>query len=117
MSCPNKREKCSNDHEVLVGNTLFNYELREVSENAFDLVVTPCNVPTSIYCVARITKRENCCNNMKYFQSFVNTDPVEIIQDCNLEDIIVRSIETYFNNNSFGNGCNNCCNNGFFNLF
>ena len=30
--------------------------------------VTFENVPTSIYCVARITVRENCCNNMEYYQ-------------------------------------------------
>lgn len=116
MACSNKRGGCANDHEVIVGNTTFNFELREVSDNAFDLVVTPCNVPTSIYCVARITKRENCCNNMCYYQSFVNTDPVQIIQDCNLEDIIARSIEAYFDNISFDNN-NGCCRNSCFNLF
>ncbi len=116
MSCSSKRGNCNNDHEVIVGNTTFNYELREVSDNAYDLVVTPCNVPTSIYCVARITRRENCCNNMSYYQSFVNTDPVQIIQDCSLEDIIARSIEAYFDNNSFG-GNNGCCRNNGCNLF
>lgn len=111
MACSNA---CKNSHEIIVGNTLFNYSLQEVSEKTFDLVVTPCNVPTSVYCVARITRRENCCNNMEYFQSFINTDPVEIIQDCNLRDIIARSIEIYFDNiNTFDNDDNgNCrCNN------
>lgn len=115
MSCPNK--DCKKSNEVIVDNTVFNFNLKEVNDNVYDLVVTPCNVPTSVYCVARITKRENCCNNMEYFQSFINTDPVQIIQDCNLCDIISRSIEAYFNNistfnsNSCGCGCNS------FNIF
>ena len=59
----NNKERKTKD-EVIVGNTTFKFELNQVSENVYDLVVTPCNVPTSIYCVARITIRENCCNNM-----------------------------------------------------
>ena len=49
---------------------------------------------------------------MKYYQAFINTDPVEIIQDCSLEDIIRRSIGVYFNNlPQFDiNGCNCGCN-------
>ena len=84
--------------------------------DVYDLVVTPCNVPTSIYCVARISKRENCCGNMEYYQSFINTDPVEIIQDCNLCDIIARSIENYFNNIFNNNSCS-CNSNRMFGLF
>lgn len=118
MSCKGNDYNKHNDNEVLVGNTLFNYQLNEVSDNVYDLVATPCNVPTSIYCIARITKRENCCNNMEYFQSFINTDPVEIIQDCNLRDIIARSIETYFNNlSTFNNNSSSCCCGNSFGLF
>ena len=117
MAC-NKNKCNKHDNEILVDNVLFSYELNEVGESACDLVVTPCNVPTSVYCVARITKRENCCNNMEYFQSFINTDPVQIIQDCNLEQIITRSIENYFDsiNNMNING-NGCCNRSCFGLF
>ena len=111
MSC---NKSCPDTHdEVLVENVLFKYNLNEVSDNSYDLVVTPCNVPTAIYCVARITKRTNCCNNMDYYQAFINTDPVEIIQDCSLEDIICRSIAHYMN--SIG-GCNNS-RRDYFNLF
>ena len=103
----NNKEQRTKD-EILVGNTTFKFELNQISENVYDLVVTPCNVPTSVYCVARITVRENCCNNMEYYQAFINTDPVEIIQDCNLEQTIIRSINNYFNNvNSISNGCCN----------
>ena len=114
----NKEKTCKD--EVIVGNTTFKFELNQVSENVFDLVVTPCNVPTSIYCVARITVRENCCNNMEYYQAFINTDPVEIIQDCNLCDTVTRAIQLYFENigifntNTYGN---TCCNNRTFGLF
>ena len=112
-----KEERCKN--EIIVGNTTFKYELNEVNENTFDLVATPCNVPTSVYCIARITVRENCCNNMEYYQAFINTDPVEIIQDCDLCDLIARAIETYFANvlgiNTNGNGCG--CHYNTFGLF
>lgn len=108
MPCGNNQNRNPKRNEIIVNNTLFSYNLEEVGENAYDLVVTPCNLPTSVYCVARITRRNNCCNNMEYFQSFINTDPVEIIQDCNLEQTIIRSINNYFNNvNSISNGCCN----------
>ena len=52
-------EKCGqNNHckqEILVGNTLFKYQLNQVSENSWDLVATPCNIPTSVYCIGRLT--------------------------------------------------------------
>ncbi len=120
-------EKCGqNNHckqEILVGNTLFKYQLNQVSENSWDLVATPCNIPTSVYCIGRITARQNCCNNMEYFQAFINTDPVQIIQDCDLCNIIARSIATYFDNiSTIDTGNNNdngtCCNRrGMFGLF
>ena len=108
-----KENKCNCNQEVLVGNVLFNYNLNQVNEYTYDLAVTPCNIPTSVFCIARITVRENCCNNMEYYQAFINTDPVEIIQDCNLCNIITRSIEAYFANTGFL-GNNNCnCRNTF----
>lgn len=114
-----KEEKCKEKckQEILVGNTLFKYELNEITENTYDLVATPCNVPTSVYCICRISIRENCCNNMEYYQAFINTDPVEIIQDCNLCDIIARAIAMYFENTpaiSTGNCCTTRNSFGFF---
>lgn len=114
MKDNNCNKECN--QEILVGNILFKYDLTQVNEYTYDVSVTPCNIPTSIFCIARITVRENCCNNMEYFQAFINTDPVQIIQDCNLEDIIVRSIEAYFDNISFDNN-GGCCRNSYFNLF
>lgn len=108
-NCPNKK------HEILVGNVLYSYELNEVGENAYDLVATPCNIPTAVYCIARISIRNNCCNNMEYYQSYINTDPVMIIQDCSLENIICRSIADYMNNIN-GTSCSSN-NSGFFGLF
>ncbi len=106
---------CNKDcnQEILVGNILFKYDLNQVNEYTYDLAVTPCNVPTSVFCIARITVRENCCNNMEYFQSFINTDPVQIIQDCSLCNIISRSIETYFDNTNLLNNTNCGCRNNF----
>ncbi|MBQ3253209.1 MAG: hypothetical protein IJA65_01515 [Acholeplasmatales bacterium] len=117
MTSENK--KCQkNKNEILVNNTLFQYNLNQVDDNTYELSATPCNVPTSVYCIGRISTRNNCCNNMEYFQAFINTDPVQIIQDCNLEQIISRSIEAYFDNisfNTFNNscGCNSCGNSNF----
>ena len=116
----NNKEQRTKD-EILVGNTTVKFELNQISENVYDLVVTPCNVPTSVYCVARITVRENCCNNMEYYQAFINTDPVEIIQDCNLCDTVRRAVEIYFANiglfDGGGYNVNGCCNQRNFGLF
>ncbi len=104
----------SNRNEIEACGTTFEFNLREVSENTFNLVVTPCSQPTAVYEIARITVRENNCTGLKYFQAFVNTDPVEIIQDCNLRNIICRSIMAYFNGNTpircrgCQSGRNNC---------
>lgn len=111
-----ENNKCNKDceREVLVGNVLYKYDLNEVNEYTYDLVATPCNVPTSVFCIARITVRENCCNNMEYFQAFINTDPVQIIQDCDICNIIARAIESYFDNTGLFNMNNNCnCRNTF----
>lgn len=109
-----KEKHCK--QEIIVNNILFKYELNQINECTYDLVVTPCNVPTSVFCIARISVRENCCNNMEYYQAFINTDPVQIIQDCNLCDIISRAISTYFDNTGYTNtcGCNRNCNGSLF---
>lgn len=105
----------NNKREVIVGNTTFAVTLTEVEDNVYDLACTPCNVPTSVYCVCRIIVRENCCNNMKYYQAAINTDPVVTIQDCNLEDTVTRAISEYFSNlPTFNTSNNNSCCGGLF---
>ena len=57
---------------------------------------------------------------MEYYQAFINTDPVEIIQDCNLCDTVRRAIQLYFQNIGIftnNNYDNTCCNNRNFGLF
>ena len=116
---------CNHEHdckegcrqEILVGNTTFKYELNQINENTYDLVETHCNIPTSVYCIARISVRENCCNNMEYYQAFINTDPVQIIQDCNLCDIIARAIALYFENTPIIETGTRCCNRNTFGFF
>lgn len=116
---------CNHEHdckegckqEILVGNTTFKYELNQINDNTYDLVATPCNVPTSVYCIARISVRENCCNNMEYYQAFINTDPVQIIQDCNLCDTIARAIALYFENTPLIDTGTRCCNRNTFGFF
>ncbi len=107
--CPKKK------NEIVCCNTLFKYDLEPVGENTYDLVVTPCNIPTAVFNVARITVRENSCNQINYYQAFINTDPVQIIQDCSLENLICRCIEIYFDNLPTIH-CNSCNRSGF-NLF
>ena len=83
------KEKCKN--EVVVCNTLFKFELIEECSDTFELVVTPCNTPTAVFDIARITKRTNACSGLDFFQAVINTDPVEIIQDCDLENLIQKA--------------------------
>lgn len=104
MGCQKHKE------EIIVCNTLFKYDLVDISEGVYDLVVSPCSQPTAVYNIGRITVRENTCIQSQYFQGFINSDPVEIIQDCSLEGIIRRMIEEYFANTTFidcsrSNGC------------
>lgn len=88
--------ECTKKNEVVVCNTLFKYDLVPAGENAFDLVCTPCNTPTAVYNIGRISQRENSCNQIEYYQAFINCDPVQIIQDCDLQSCISRAIAIYF---------------------
>lgn len=104
-------------NEIVVNGVLYKYNLIPLTQDdanvACDLWVTPCNLPTAVYDVARITCRENTCAQLTYYQAFINTDPVEIIQDCDLCNTIARAIEIYINR------CNNLntCRNNYFGFF
>lgn len=103
--------------EILVCNNVFKYKLVKVNNDVYDLVVTPCCTPTAVYDVARISERMNGCMQSTYYQAFINTDPVVIIQDCTLEGAVRRAIAIYFENNPCieCTGCNDtCCNQGLF---
>lgn len=91
----------------------FTFNLTEVGNDRYTLTVTPCELPTAVFDVATITVRENSCNQIEYYQIAINTDPVEIIQDCDLECGICRAITTYFNNATLPT-CNNNRRNGLF---
>ena len=61
------------------------------SSDTITLTVTPCTLPTAVFDVATITVKENSCNQIEFYQAAINTDPVQIIQDCSLDEIICRS--------------------------
>lgn len=116
----NQCNRCNNncvEDEVVVCNTLFKYNLTEVDEHTHTLTVIACPTPTAVYDIGTIKTRENTCTGLAYYQAFVNTDPVQIIQDCSLCNIIARAIQAYFADlqpiNCGGNG-NTCQYNNFF---
>lgn len=79
-------------------NERFTFNLTEVANNQYTLTCTPCSIPTAVFDVATITIKENSCNQIEYYQAAINTDPVEIIQDCSLKNLICRCITCYFSN-------------------
>lgn len=106
---------CNNncvDEEIVVCNTLFKYTLTEVETNVYNLLAIPCNTPTAVYDIATIRTKSNTCTGLNYYQAAINTNPVEIIQDCSLCGIIANAIELYFENMEPVN-CGNTKNNGF----
>ncbi|MGM9971440.1 MAG: hypothetical protein ACI35W_03460 [Anaeroplasmataceae bacterium] len=134
--CQNSRHhECLEENEICCCGQLYQFSLvsggrsdssggnSSSSGNTKTLLVTPCDQPTAIFDVATITTKSNSCMDLTYFQAVVNTDPVEIIQDCNLRNTICRTIELYMRNNSCGCGCSRtfdddrCANRRGFNLF
>ena len=93
--CSRCNDNCVDD-EVVVCNTVFKYTLTQVDTNTHNLTVIACPTPTAVYDVGTIKTRENSCTGLVYYQAFVNTDPVQIIQDCSLCSIIARAIQAYF---------------------
>ncbi len=118
MSCG--CNKCCNqepleDNEIYCCGQLYQYTLTTDAGNNQSLLCTPCNQPTAIFDVASITTKTNACMGVTYYQAVVNTDPVEIIQDCNLKNTVCRCIELYMKDNACGCGCQSSCqcNKGF----
>lgn len=123
-----KEQRNCMDEEIVVCDTLFNYNLVEVGTNTYNLLVSACNNPTATYFIGTITQKANPCTGLTYYQMVINGNPVEIIQDCSLCNIIAKAIETYFTNltpiNCNGNGGgfgkgHGCCgnNNQFYGFF
>ena len=122
-----QKDGCMKDgmhEEVVVCNTTFKFRLTPIDSTTYSLCVSRCNAPTATYDIATIRVRTNNCSGTTYYQAFVNSDPVEIIQDCSLCDIVRRAIEIYFQNlepincRSNNNGNGNCrCNNNFLGIF
>ena len=113
---------CANQ-EIAVCNTVFKYNLIPVDTNTHVVCVSRCNTPTATYEIATIRTRTNTCSDGTYYQATINGDPVEIIQDCSLCNIVKRAIEIYFSrlepiycNNNNNGGCR-CGNNNFLGIF
>ena len=86
---------CGERQEICVDGVKYAYNLTHLDENTVELCVTPNCLPTACFDVARITCKKNCCGG-GYFQGFINTDPVVIIQDVELHEMICRCIRIYF---------------------
>ena len=102
------------DRQICCCNQKFTFDLTSTGNNQYTLTVTPCSIPTAVFDVATITVKENSCNQIEFFQATINTDPVITIQDCNLRDLLCRSISAYFSDIHFPT-CN-CSNNRRFGL-
>lgn len=102
----NEKRSNNDENEIVCCGTLYQFNLTSGQNQTQQLVVTPCDQPTAVFDIATISTRNNNCTGLTFYQAAINTDPVEIIQDCNLRCLICRSIEIYMNNNSCGCGCN-----------
>lgn len=119
MSCGNNNQRegrgiGSRTKTICCCDQRFTFNLTENNNDRFTLTVTPCELPTAVFDVATITVRENTCNQIEYYQIAINTDPVEIIQDCDLECGICRAIERYFDDATLPTCNNNNRRNGWF---
>ena len=90
----------------------FTFNLDSIGDGRYTLTTTPCTLPTAVFDVATISVRENSCNQIEYYQAAINTDPVKIIQDCSLRNLICRAINCYFDDATLPT-CNNNTRRGF----
>ena len=77
MTCNRCHERCK-ENEIVVCDTLFDFNLEKVDNNTQLLIVSACNTPTAVYDIATIKTRTNSCTGLTFYQAAVNTDPVEI---------------------------------------
>lgn len=120
MPCGNRNDNNDtealglDEHFICCCNQRFTFNLTSAGDNRYVLTVTPCSCPTAVFDVATITVKENSCNQIEYYQAAINTDPVEIIQDCSLRNILCRCIRQYFNDIDLPSCGNNRRTFGFF---
>ena len=112
MSCSNRETQRTTerfgfeDKKICCCGERFTFNLTQTSNDRYTLTVTPCSLPTAVFDIATIAVKTNTCNQIEYYQVAINTDPVEIIQECDLECAVCRAITTYFNNATLPT-CNN----------
>lgn len=94
--------------EIQMGCT--NYKISTVEENnCLRVFASPCTLPSTTFEIAQVCKKDNKCMQFDFYEAQVYTDPVEIIIDCNLCQIIKRALEIYIeaiNDADFGSSCN-----------
>lgn len=116
MSCNscncNKENKCvleNGNMEICICDTQYKVSAVE-NNNCLRIYASPCTLPSCTFEVCQICKKQNSCMQFDFYESQVYTDPVVFIIDCNLCQIIKRSIEIYLdevdNTNFGGNNCN-----------
>lgn len=118
MACPNSSNNNTlnnlglDENYICCCNEKFTFNLTPEGNGRYVLTCTPCSIPTAVFDVATVTVKQNSCNQIEYYQAAINTDPVQIIQDCSLRDLLCRCITCYFNDVSLPT-CNTSNRTGF----
>lgn len=111
MACSNNQTNNTlgnlglDENYICCCNDRFTFNLDPIGDGRYTLTCTPCSLPTAVFDVATISVRQNSCNQIEYYQAAINTDPVKIIQDCSLRDLLCRCINWYFDDATLPN-CN-----------
>ena len=111
MACSNNQTNNTlgnlglDENYICCCNDRFTFNLDPIGDGRDTLTCTPCSLPTAVFDVATISVRQNSCNQIEYYQAAINTDPVKIIQDCSLRDLLCRCINCYFDDATLPN-CN-----------
>lgn len=94
--------------EIQIGCTDYKISVTE-EDDCLRIFASPCALPSTTFEIAQVCKKENSCMQFNFYEAQVYTDPVQIIIDCNLCDIIRRALELYteaLNGTDFGRSCN-----------
>lgn len=104
------------NQEVEINGEVYRIRFERVDGCVY-VYATPCSLPSAVFQIAQVCELENRCSEFVYYEATIYSDPVEIIIDCNLCNIIKRALEIYFENASFCNGNRGCSCNRFLGLF
>ena len=85
-----------------------------LAENGNCVVVyaSPCLLPSCVFEVAEVCRKENCCSEFEFYEAMIYTDPVQCIIDCSFCEIVRRAVEIYVDDIDLNTGNQRRC--GFF---